>query len=495
MATLDGDLAGGGFALWSRHDHKIPTPEWVKPGSRYQTPLARIVVSTQWFNPARQIEGLQASAARPWAIALVENHQKGEVLNNIGRFITVDLLTQELKGLNPHAAAGIDRVTLKDLRLLSQAEIPVLVKQLRNRTYRCKPNRRVIIRKSDGSPRYLGIPCMRDKLVGTGIKAILEPACEEMFSPHSYAYRPGRGCHHALADLESRIAAMQGGFLLDLDVEKFFDRVSHIHLMDFIRQMVSDPIILHAIHETLVAGTLIRDENRGGMHLERTGQGTPQGGVISPLLANIYLHHVFDSYIADVLSPTIPGGVSYVRYADDIVCLVKDAESAIRVRESLDKRFGDYGIPLHPLKSKTLDFRRPDLAVGDTGFERSGFDYLGFRVEWKLTPNGIWKLSKEVASGRPERGIEKTRVIWTRSNRLGMTNSELSASLNSRVIGFGKYYCFDECRDGVETYGYGLAKLLESLRLKDDSDQFDEDPHSSKYLPLSSWADAGARHA
>lgn len=452
-------------------------------------------MSTQRFNQDRQREYPQVSAACQWDKALVEHHQKGEVLNNIGRFFTVDLLVEEMKHLNPHAATGIDKVTLKDLRMRQQTEIPTLVNQVRGRTYKCQPNRRAEIRKSDGTPRHLGIQCMRDKLAGAGIKAIFEPVCEAMFSKHSYAYRPGLGCHHALADLENRIVAMQGGFILDLDIEKFFDRVNHSHLMRFIRAMVSDPIILHAIHEFLIAGTLVRDGSRGEMHLVRAGQGTPQGGVTSPLLSNIYLHHAFDTYLTNELSPSIPGGVSFVRYADDIVCLVKDADCANRVRDSINKRLGLYDIPLHPLKSKTLDFRRPDLALDDTGFEKSGFDFLGFRVEWEFTPSGTWRLVKKVANGRTERAVERSRAVFMRRQASGASFGELCEGIRPRVKGFNHYFRFEGCRDGVTTYFYELCKLMESLRFTDDSDQSDEVSHSSSNLPVKFSGRTGARHA
>jgi len=452
-------------------------------------------VNTLRFNRNHQTDHHPVSAVRPWAAALKEKHQNGEILNSIGHFFTVGLLTEELKRLNSESATGTDGVTCKDFRRVAPTEIPILVDQIRSRRYKCQPNRRATILKADGSPRHLGIPCMRDKLVGAGIKAILEPICEGMFSEHSYAYRPGRGCHHALADLGSRIALMQGGFILDLDVEKFFDRVSHNHLMDFVREMVSDPIILHAIHEFIVAGTLIQGGSRGQMHFERTGQGTPQGGVISPLLANIYLHHVFDTYVTRVLSPSIPGGVSFVRYADDMICLVRDAESAIRVRESLDQRFGTYGISLHPYKSRTLDFRRPDRAVGDTGFEKTGFNFLGFRVEWNLTPSGGWKLSMKIASGRIQKGVARTRDVWMKNPGLYTSKIHLLESLHRRITGFGRYFRFEECSEGVQAYGSELGKLAENFGLKDDSVLLGVDPRSSNYLPLKSQAGRGAAHA
>ena len=447
---------------------------------------------TQRINQNRQRSGRQASAARLWVSTLVEKHQNGEILNNIGRFINVELMLDAIEKLNPVAAAGIDRVTVKDFRQRPLAEIQALVSEVLSRRYRCKPNRGVVIPKPGSTDtRILGVQCCRDKVVGAALKELLEPVCEAMFSPYSFGFRPGRSCHQAIAELEQRIVAMQGCFILDLDVQKFFDRVQHDHLMVILRKLVSDPIILHAFSEFLRAGILIRDESRGGMKLVRAGQGTPQGGVTSPLLANLYLHEVFDSYLRTELGPSIPGGMSFVRYADDIVCMVKDAESARRVRESLDKRFGYYGIPLHPAKSKTFDFRRPDLDGDGTEFERSGFNFLGFRIEWDLSRTGAWKLSKRPAAGRTDRSLGNAKLSLEKKLGLGHSSKMIRGSAQAMVNGFEAYFKFDDCQEDVQFYQYELKKVLASLRIQEEEISEDDSLLTSTFLPLKFGAGSG----
>jgi len=267
------------------------------------------------------------------------------------------LLTEDfLKGcyweLKRDKASGVDGVTDKQYELRLEENIKDLVTRLKGKRYKPQPVRRVYIPKSDGSKRGLGIPTVEDKIVQMGIKKILEAIFEVEFLEVSYGFRPKRSCHDALEVIDKTIMTKPVNVIVDMDVEKFFDNIDRKWLMECLKQKIKDPSLLRLIVRFLKAGVM--EEGK----LIETGKGTPQGGVLSLILANIYLHYILDLWFEKRVKKELKGFARLIRYADDfIVCFERDKE-AKEFGEALKQRLGKFGLRVAQGKSRIIEFGR-----------------------------------------------------------------------------------------------------------------------------------------
>lgn len=423
-------------------------------------------MNTEWFNLDSHMHGLPASAACHGTTSLPARNQQDEVHTCLGHLITDKLLSQVLEELKRNASPGIDGISHRQFSVRKETEIPKLVKKLRGRSYKCQPNRRVLIPKGYGAGfRSLGISCMVDKVAEGAVKWIMEPIYERIFRPESYGYRPGRTCHHAVNDLKAHLLSTEGGFIIDADLSKFFDSVPHGKLMAFIKKKVKDPVVLHAIWSFLNAGTLVEREDRGGMDLVRAGHGTPQGGVISPLLANIYLHYVLDEYIIHTVSPTITGGVKLFRYADDFICIVSTVAAATEVMKLLEVRLVDHGLSINLEKTKLVDYRRPDILQDDPAYGVQRIKFLGFNLEWELAPDCEWNIRCSPGYGRVQRALMQAEEAISKKRKRGYSKRELRKFIAEMITGFAGYYSLEGCEEEVNRYRSEMARLQNQFRL------------------------------
>ena len=253
-------------------------------------------------------------------------------------------------------APGIDGVTAVDYAKNLESNLLDLLDRIKSGRYKAPPVRRTYIPKADGSRRPLGIPSFEDKVAQRAIVMVLEAVYEQDFLPCSYGFRPGRSAHQALQSLHTAIMSQRLRWVVDIDIVKYFDSISHSHLRNFLDQRVTDGVIRWMIDKWLKAGVL-----EDGL-LRHATEGSPQGGVISPCLSNIFLHHVLDEWFETEARPRLKGGCTLVRFADDAVMAFENFLDAKRVLGVLGKRFGRYGLSLHPDKTRFVDFRnnRPD---------------------------------------------------------------------------------------------------------------------------------------
>ena len=316
-------------------------------------------------------ENLEHSLARVREVARTRTDEKFTALWH--HVYDGDRLEEAFLGLRRDAAAGVDGVTWEQYASNLEGNLADLSGRLQRGAYRPEPVRRVYIPKEDGRKRPIGIPALEDKIVQRATVQVLEAVYEPMFLPFSYGFRPGRSQHHALDALAVGITRMKVNYVLDADIRGFFDTIDHEWMIRFIEHRIADRRVIAHIQKWLRAGVL---EDGQRVDVER---GTPQGGSISPLLANIYLHYVLDCWIHR-WRRSCPGDVIVVRYADDFVVGLQHESDARRLIPELEERLRSFGLELHPDKTRLIEFGR----YAAERRERRGegkpetFDFLGF---------------------------------------------------------------------------------------------------------------------
>ena len=296
---------------------------------------------------------------------------------------------------------------------------------------------RVHIPKGDGSQtRPIGIPTFEDKVLQRAVAMVLEAIYEQSFLDCSYGFRPGRSAHQALRLVQHQTVKMAGRWVLEVDIRKFFDTLDHRQLRDIVRQRVRDGVLLRLIGKWLNAGVM-----EDGA-IEYPEAGTPQGGVISPLLANIYLHEVLDEWFARQVAPRLVGRAVLVRYADDVVIIFEQEQDARRVIDVLPKRFAKYGLTLHPDKTRLVDFRRPDRRDSARPTARRGpaghLRPAGLHPLLGHVPQGLLGGEAEDRADRFRRALKRI-TEWCRRNRHEPVREQWTA-LTRKLLGHFGYF-------------------------------------------------------
>jgi group II intron reverse transcriptase/maturase len=324
-------------------------------------------------------------------------------------------------------ASGIDGVTGEAYAADLDNNLQGLWTRLREGRYRAPAVRRVHIPKGDGRMRPLGIPTFEDKIVQRAAATLLGGIYEQDFLPCSFGFRPGRSAHDALKALREELMTMGGGWVLDADLRDFFGTVDHAKLRAILSQRVGDRSMMRLIGKWLQAGVM--EEGR----LSHPESGTPQGGVISPLLANVYLHEVLDLWFERDVKPRLRGKATLIRYADDFVMVFALREDADRVIAVLEKRLAKYGLQLHPEKTRLVDFRRPTSGRG-----HGTFDLLGFTHRWTLSRKGRPIVVQRTAAKRMSRALRALND-WCRRHR-HLPLSDQQQALGRKLRGHCEYF-------------------------------------------------------
>lgn len=339
--------------------------------------------------------------------------------------------------VRPDGATGVDGQTAQDYAANLGANLRSLLERAKSGSYRAPPVRRVHIPKgTGGETRPIGIPTFEDKILQRAVVMVLEAVYEQDFRDCSYGFRPNRSAHQALDALWQQTMATQGGWIVEVDIRKFFDTLDHAQLRDLLRQRIRDGVLLRLIDKWLRAGVL----EDGQVSVPEAG--SPQGGVISPLLANVYLHYVLDVWFAKEVQPRLKGRAFLIRYADDFVMGFTCEEDARRVLDVLPKRFGKYGLAIHPDKTRLLAFRPPAASTpDDTGKSPPAgtFDLLGFTHYWGRSRRGTWVVKRRTAASRLQRALRRI-AEWCRFNRhrpLGEQHKTLGQKLRGHFAYYG----------------------------------------------------------
>lgn len=353
---------------------------------------------------------------------------------SLAHLMDLDWLYQAWQRTRKNGAAGVDGQTAAEYERDLEGNLRSLLERAKSGTYRAPPVRRVHIPKggSDTETRPIGIPTLEDKILQRGVAMLLEPIYEQDFHDGSYGFRPGRSAHQALETLWKQAMDMKGGWILEVDIRKFFDTLDHAHLRTLVRQRVRDGVVLRLIGKWLNAGVM---ENGSVSYPDA---GSPQGGVISPLLANIYLHYVLDDWFEKEVQPRLKGRAYLIRYADDLVIGFADEQDARRVMEVLPKRFGKYGLSIHPDKTRLIPFQNPSKTGNGGGGKPDSFDLLGFTHYWAKSRKGVWVVKRKTATSRLSRAM-RSIADWCRDNR-HLPIPEQQRTLNQKIRGHCAYY-------------------------------------------------------
>lgn len=367
-------------------------------------------------------------------IAELARRAPSTALTTLAHHIDAEFLREAYRRTRKDGAPGVDRQTAEEYAQNLEANLQALLDRFKSGTYRAPPVKRVHIPKADGTKtRPIGIPTFEDKVLQRAVAMVLETVYEQEFLDCSYGFRPGRSAHQALQRLWEALTEMGGGWVLEVDIQGFFDSLDHGHLRDFLDQRVRDGVLRRAIDKWLKAGVL-----EEGV-LTHPDIGTPQGGVVSPLLANVYLHEVLDKWFETQVRPRLTGRAVLIRYADDFVIAFSSEVDARRVSAVLPKRFGRYGLTLHPEKTRLVPFRRPSTPDGGKRGKRPGtFDLLGFTHYWGRSYRGYMVLKRQTARSRFRRALAAA-TLWCRRN-LHLSVANQQRSLNLRLRGHYGYY-------------------------------------------------------
>ncbi len=448
--------------LGTRESHNVPSVFWKSAGyGLYKPEEGKVIQMALWQSDKSIVAGKQSNVcgakgltgmrwglrdttARPGtgvrlstklkSLTLRARRNPGYRFISLMHLLTLDFLEWCFKELKKDKASGIDGVSYKEYEGNLKENLKDLLKRLKERRYRPQPVRRVYIPKPNGDRRPLGIPTIEDKIVQMAIKKILEAIFEVDFLDVSFGFRPHRGCHNAIDELDKMIMTKPINFVVDMDIEKFFNSVNHDWLMACLRQRIADRNLLRLIGRFLRAGVM-----EDGRYFV-SDEGVPQGGVLSPILANIYLHYILDLWFERKVKKQLKGYAGMVRYADDfIVCF--QAEREARVFSGLLKqRLAKFGLRIAEDKSRVIEFGRYVWERAQkTGERVATFDFLGFTFYCDKARCGKFKLGRKTAVSRFRRAV-KGIWEWLRGIRNRLKLEEWWQMLAVKVEGHYRYY-------------------------------------------------------
>jgi group II intron reverse transcriptase/maturase len=353
------------------------------------------------------------------------------IFTSLAHLIDVDFLRAAYSRTRKDGAPGVDGVTGIEYGHNLEANLPDLYARMRSQRYKATPVKRGWATKEDGSQRPLGMPIMEDKIAQRAVSMLMSAIYEQDFYDFSYGFIEGRSPHQAIKALREQCYKNNIHWLIDADITKFFDNLDHGLLRDIIRKRVNDGGLLRLIGKWLNAGVL------EGETLSYPEQGTPQGGVISPLLANIFLHYVLDDWYVNEIKPRLKGRSFLIRFADDFIIGCELEEDARRVMAVLPKRFGRYKLTIHLKKTVLVDFRSPDRRK-KTQSSHHTFDFLGFTHYWAKSRKGNWVIKRKTSAKRMRRTM-KAIWQWCKENR-HWSLPEQHRIISSKLRGHYQYY-------------------------------------------------------
>ena len=355
-------------------------------------------------------------------------------LNNLTHLLGEENLKQCFSTLKKGKAAGIDAISVEEYGINLDQNVSHLIKRMKAQSYHPQPVRRTYIAKANGKMRALGIPAVEDKIIQRGITDILGAIYEADFLDFSYGFRPHRSCHQALKRLDQIIMTQPINHIIDADIKGFFDNVDHEWMMKFLGVRINDSNFLRLIKRFLNNGYM----EEGKLH--PTTEGTPQGGVVSPMLANIYLHYALDLWMEKIVKPRCRGAVEIIRYADDFVICVQYKDEAIKILEALKTRLKKFKLELASEKTRLIEFGRFAKQNAEAKALRAAtFNFLGFTHYIDKTRKGGFKLGRKTEGGKLRAKL-KDMNSWLKTSRNLYPIQDIWKTLRAKLRGHFQYY-------------------------------------------------------
>lgn len=371
---------------------------------------------------------LESVSTRQRRIATMAAKYADSPLTTLSHHMDLLWMRQAYFRLKRDSAPGVDGRTVSDYGKDLDRNLLELLERAKSGRYRAPLVKRVHIPKSPTETRPIGMPTVENKILERAVAMLLEPVYEEEFLDCSYGFRPKRSAHQALEKLRGVVMKMKGGYVIDVDVRKYFDTIPHRQLREILANRIRDGVITRLVGKWLKAGVWEAGK------VTRPEAGSPQGGVISPLLSNIYLHEVLDRWFEREVKTGLKGAAELIRFADDFVIICKDQTEAEELLERIRKRFETYGLTIHPEKTRIVDFRDP---YGSTRKPET-FDFLGFTHYWGKTRKGGMAM-KSKTSGKKYRAALSKVGEWCKKNR-HRPIKEQHRQLCAKVTGHYAYY-------------------------------------------------------
>ena len=351
--------------------------------------------------------------------------QRNIKVENLIHFVNKERLKEQHRKQRRNKASGIDKVTKDKYENQLDNNLENLIERMKKFSYKPLPVRRTYIPKANGKLRPLGIPAYEDKLVQGVMANILNEIYECKFLECSYGFRPNRNCHQAIKEINQRIMINKINYILDCDIKGFFDNVNHTWLIKFLEHDIQDKVFLRYINRFLISGYMEE------MKYYETDKGTPQGGLISPILANVYLHYVLDLYFEKYIKPRLKGEAYLVRYADDFIIMFQYENEAKQVYELLNKRLAKFSLEMEQEKTRILPF-------GRFKGSKETFDFLGFMHYNGTTRTGKYTIGHKM--NKKKRKLKQKAITkWIKEHRTTKF-IEIIKLLNKKLIGLYAYY-------------------------------------------------------
>ena len=366
---------------------------------------------------------------------------------NLYGMIDMELLRLAWRQLNKRAASGVDQVSAKEYERNLDENLDDLIDRLKDKKYRAKLVKRQYIPKPNGKMRPLGITAVEDKLLQKAVTMILEAIYEQVFLPSSYGYRPGKNAKDAVKNLRDKLNFGEYEYVVEADIKGFFDNLDQKKLIEMLKVRIDDKNLLRLIQKWLRVGVLEPDGK-----VVNPLMGTPQGGIISPILANVYLHYVLDEWVKLTVRPNSKMDLMYVRYADDFVCAFKSKQEAEKFYYELPKRLGWFGLEVAKEKTRILKFGW----VWGSKSER--FDFLGFELRWDKDRKGKPIVNRRTGRPRLRKSLADLSE-WLKANR-SVKQEKLIEDLNAQLKGYYNYYGVIGNSKSLGEYHYQLRRLL-----------------------------------